>query len=39
LKNTQLKSGSEKQRLREKKILIKASSDPKENKLSFSKEV
>jgi len=34
-----LKSGSEKRLLKDQKMLVKAGSDPKQKKLSFSKEV
>ncbi|KAL5239227.1 hypothetical protein ACI65C_006637 [Semiaphis heraclei] len=37
--STKLKSGSEKRRLKEKKMLVQAGSDPKQMKLSFSNEI
>jgi len=37
--SSKLKSGSEKRRLKEKKMLVQAGSDPKQMKLSFSNEI
>lgn len=37
--STKLKSGSEKRRLKEKKMLVQAGSDPKQMKLAFSNEI
>ena len=37
--STKLKSGSEKRRLKDQKMLVKTGSDPKQKKLSFLKEV